>query len=75
MSIVIKSDQEVATMRQAGRIVATVMEVLKLQVRPGMKTEELDVIAATELERLGARPSLRDTGDSRLISVYLLTTR
>jgi len=59
MSIVIKSDQEVATMRQAGRIVATVMEVLKLQVRPGMKTEELDVIAATELERLGARPSFK----------------
>jgi methionyl aminopeptidase len=59
MSIVIKSDQEVATMRQAGRIVATVMEVLKLQVRPGMKTEELDVIAAGELERLGARPSFK----------------
>ena len=59
MSIVIKSDQEVATMRQAGRIVATVLEVLKLQVRPGMKTEELDVIAATELERLGARPSFK----------------
>ena len=59
MSIVIKSDQEVATMRQAGRIVATVLEVLKLQVRPGMKTEELDVIVATELERLGARPSFK----------------
>ncbi len=59
MSIVIKSDQERATMRQAGRIVATVLEVLKLQVRPGMKTEELDVIAARELDRLGARPSFK----------------
>jgi len=59
MSIIIKSDQEMVTMRQAGRIVATVLEVLKSQVRPGMKTEELDVIAARELERLGAKPSFK----------------
>jgi len=59
MSIIIKSDQEIAAMRQAGRIVATVLEVLKLQVRPGMKTEELDVIAAREVARLGAKPSFK----------------
>ena len=59
MSIVIKSNQEIAIMRQAGRIVATVLEVLKLQVRPGMKTEELDIITAGELERLGAKPSFK----------------
>ena len=59
MSIVIKSDQEIVTMRQAGRIVATVLEVLKSQVRPGMKTEELDIIAAREVERLGAKPSFK----------------
>jgi len=46
-------------MREAGRIVAAVLEVLKLQVRPGMKTEELDVIAAREVERLGAKPSFK----------------
>ncbi len=59
MSIIIKSDQEIAIMRQAGRIVATVLEVLKLEVRPGMKTKELDAIAARELERLGAKPSFK----------------
>ena len=59
MSIIVKSDQEVATMRQAGRIVATILEVLKLQVRPGLTTEELDVIAARELERLGAKSSFK----------------
>ena len=46
-------------MRQAGRIVATVLEMLKLEVRPGMKTEELDAIAARELERLGAKSSFK----------------
>lgn len=59
MSIVIKSDQEIAAMRQAGRVVAGILEVLKLQVRAGMKTEELDVIAARELEKQGAKPSFK----------------
>jgi len=59
VSIVVKSDHEIATMRQAGRIVATILEVLKLQVRPGMKTEELDVIAGREIERLGAKSSFK----------------
>ena len=59
MSIIIKSTQEIEAMRQAGRIVATVLEMLRSQVRPGMKTKELDVIAARELEKLEARPSFK----------------
>jgi len=59
MSIIIKSDREIAIMRQAGRIVATILGVLSEQVGPGMKTKELDVIAARELERLGAKPSFK----------------
>jgi len=59
VSIIIKSDREIAIMRQAGRIVATVLGVLGEQVRPGMKTKELDVIAARELEALGAKPSFK----------------
>ncbi len=57
MSIVIKSDREIALMRRAGRIVAVVLDLLARRLKPGMKTRELDVIAASELERLGARPS------------------
>jgi len=59
MSIIIKSAREIAIMRQAGRIVATILGVLSEQVRPGMKTKELDVITARELERLGAKPSFK----------------
>ena len=59
MGISIKSDTDIAAMRQAGRIVATVLEVLKLQVKPGMKTKELDAIAAEEVTRLGATPSFK----------------
>ena len=59
MGIIIKSDREIATMRQAGRIVAIILRILSEQVRPGMKTKELDIIAARELERLGAKPSFK----------------
>ena len=59
MSIIIKSEREIAIMRQAGRIVATVLNILSRQLRPGMKTKELDVIAAGEVEKLGAKPSFK----------------
>ena len=59
MSIIIKSAREIACMREAGRIWAKVMEVLKLKIGPGMKTEELDRVAAEEVTRLGAKPSFK----------------
>jgi methionyl aminopeptidase len=59
MSIIVKSEREIATMRQAGRIVASVLEVLKKELRVGMKTKELDGIAARELKRMGASPSFK----------------
>ena len=59
MSIIIKSEREIAIMRQAGRIVAIVLELLKSKLRSGMKTKELDVIVARELKKLGAEPSFK----------------
>jgi methionyl aminopeptidase len=59
MGIIIKSDEEIAIMRQAGKIVATILKILSEQAKPGMKTKELDIIAERELERLGARPSFK----------------
>ena len=59
MSIIIKSEREIAIMRQSGRIVATVLDILSRQLRPGMKTKELDIIAAREVERLGGKPSFK----------------
>jgi len=59
VGIIIKSDREIAAMRQASRIVAIVLGILRKQLRPGMKTKELDVITGRELERLGAKPSFK----------------
>ncbi|TES83642.1 MAG: type I methionyl aminopeptidase, partial [Dehalococcoidia bacterium] len=59
MSIIIKSEREIALMRQAGRIVGTVLDTLSRRVKPGMKTKELDLIAAEAVEKLGAKPSFK----------------
>ena len=59
MGIIIKSEREIALMRQAGRIVGAVLDILMKKVKPGMKTKELDTIAGREVERLGGKPSFK----------------
>lgn len=60
MGIITKSEREIALMRQAGKIVASVLELLKTQVRAGMKTKELDNIAEQEVKKLGGIPSFKN---------------
>jgi methionyl aminopeptidase len=59
MSIIIKSDAEIALMREAGKITAKVLNILTASVKPGMRTEELDSIAEKETRKLGAIPSFK----------------
>ena len=59
MAITIKSEREIAPMRQAGKIVAQVLVQLVEAVQPGLKTKELDVIAEREIRLLGATPSFK----------------
>jgi len=63
MSIIIKTDEELAAMRQAGRIVATILEILRKRIKPGMETRELDNIADLELKRKGAKSSFKGYRD------------
>jgi methionyl aminopeptidase len=59
MSIEIKSEKEIATMRQAGQIVGDILKILSERIRPGMKTKELDIIAENELKKRGAVSSFK----------------
>ncbi len=52
--VTLKTPQQIAAMRRAGRVVAAVLRVLRPAVRPGVSTAELDAIAAKELARHGA---------------------
>jgi len=59
MGIVIKSDKEIAIMRQAGKITGDILQILSKQTKPGMKTRELNSIAEEELKQRGATPSFK----------------
>jgi methionyl aminopeptidase len=59
MGIIVKSPQEIEIMRQAGRIVAAILEVLVRRIKPGVITEELDTVTARELSRHGATSSFK----------------
>ncbi len=45
MSIILKTEEDLAGMRKAGRLAAQVLEMLSEHVRPGVTTEALDRIA------------------------------
>ncbi|HUV76312.1 MAG TPA: type I methionyl aminopeptidase [Dehalococcoidales bacterium] len=55
----IKSAKEIDAMRQAGKIVASILETLSKHTKPGIKTKELDNIADRELKRHGAKASFK----------------
>jgi methionyl aminopeptidase len=55
MGIIIKSDRELAKMREAGHIVRAVLDAVEAACLPGVTTGELNRIAARELARAKAR--------------------
>lgn len=56
---VLKSAEEIAIMRKAGKIVATVLQRLREEIKPGIKTQQLDLIAVEELKKTGAKASFK----------------
>ncbi|GMW04343.1 MAG: methionine aminopeptidase [Dehalococcoides mccartyi] len=59
MTIILKTEKEIAIMRRAGHILAAALEEVKKNVRPGVTTRELDEIAERELRRRGTTPSFK----------------
>jgi len=57
VGIILKSKREIEMMRDAGKIVAEILQVLKYKIKAGMKTKELDEITRMELRKKGAQPS------------------
>ena len=57
MPIILKSKAEVESIRRSGRIVADILAELRLAVRPGITTGELEELAAELLKRRDARSS------------------
>ncbi|MGA8848725.1 MAG: type I methionyl aminopeptidase [Dehalococcoidia bacterium] len=58
--VVIKSDEEIASMRKCGKILAAILDELRAEVRPGIKTGQLNIIMAEESEKRGVIPSFKN---------------
>lgn len=54
-----KTDSELAAMRESGRMLATVLEMIRREARAGMTPKEVSALAAAELERLGGKPAFK----------------
>jgi len=57
--VTLKSGRELKLMREAGRIVAQVLEALKAKAAPGVTTAELNEEAERLIHKLGAVPSFK----------------
>jgi len=55
MAVVLKSRDEIKAMREAGRVVAEVLQMLADAVRPGATSQQLDQIVRREYARRGVR--------------------
>jgi methionyl aminopeptidase len=53
----VKTAAEIEAMRVSGRMLATVLQVLRDKIQAGMSTKDLAILAARELESLGGQPA------------------
>jgi methionyl aminopeptidase len=57
MAPIIKSKEEREKIRETGHIVASILAELRIAVRPGITTDEIDRLAVEALQRYGAKSS------------------
>ncbi|MBI3322339.1 MAG: type I methionyl aminopeptidase [Candidatus Omnitrophica bacterium] len=57
--IELKSPRQIQIMREAGRVVAEVIEAVRAKVKPGVTTVELDETARETIAKLGAQPAFK----------------
>ena len=60
MAITIKTDEELALMRQSGHLLAKVHDELQAAVRPGISTLEFDQIGEKTIRALGGIPNCKN---------------
>lgn len=61
-AIIIKSPGEIAAMRRAGIVVASILKTLSKETKAGVTTHDLDDIAVSELTRYGVASSFKGYG-------------
>ena len=64
-NVIIKTDQEIEIMRQAGRLLSKVISQVASIVRPGISTLDLDDLAERSIIDLGAKPGFKNYGEGK----------
>jgi methionyl aminopeptidase len=57
MQTKVKTQSEIAAMRESGRMLAHILQFLIERAEPGMNTKQLADMAAVELEKIGGKPA------------------
>lgn len=66
MGVILKSRSEIAAMREAGRVVGSILERLREAARPGVSTGELDELAAALIREHGVKSAFKGYGPGGL---------
>ncbi len=59
MSVTVKNDEQIAAMRIAGRITGETLNIVQANIKPGVTTKQLDLIAEEYIKSQGAVPSFK----------------
>ena len=57
MTSSVKTESEIEAMRVSGRMLATVLEVMREKAAPGLTPQDMSAFAKKELARLGGEPA------------------
>jgi methionyl aminopeptidase len=57
MPIIVKSEEEIALIREAGRVVGQVLQILAQEAKPGVKGKRLDKMVRKEFAARGVEPT------------------
>lgn len=55
----LKTANEIAAMRESGRMLATILQLIRKKVTAGMTPKDISAVAASELEKLGGKPTFK----------------
>jgi len=68
--VTIKTKDELAILREGGKILADIMKKLKAEIRPGANTGRLERTACSLIEKAGGRPSFKGYKTGRASAAF-----
>jgi methionyl aminopeptidase len=57
MTSTVKTESEIAALRESGRMLATILELLRREAKSGLTPRDMSTLAKQELKRLGGEPA------------------